>query len=106
MISVYQPLKGIDETIKVTGPNSCGKIAKNILKDILLHSEKETQDFALVISWCERTSKEDDRRKDTGFQNKFHLFQYAILLIQIFASFKPLWGQNNVARPNFVLLIH
>ena len=32
--------------------------------------------------------------------------QYAILLIQIFASFRPLLGQNSVARSHFVLLIH
>ena len=34
------------------------------------------------------------------------LLQYAVLLIQIFASFRPLWRQNSVARSHFVLLIH
>ena len=32
--------------------------------------------------------------------------QYAILLIQIFASFRPLWRQNSVVRSHFFLLIH
>ena len=31
---------------------------------------------------------------------------YAILLIQIFASFRPLRAQTSVARSNFVLLTH
>ena len=32
--------------------------------------------------------------------------KYATLLIQFFASFMPLWGQNSVARSHFVLLVH
>ena len=34
------------------------------------------------------------------------IIEDTIFLMQMFASFRPLWGQNSVAQSHFVLLIH